>query len=599
MRHLLWMFVCVLGWSALAEAQDATAPTRSARINFLQGRVTVDGDGQSFDAQLNMAAISGQRISTGDDGQAEIEFEDGNLVRLTPNSAVALTSLTSDSGYHATTQLDLLNGLLYLETRAISTSSYFVNAAGERITPVENSVFRVAMDVLPAEISVLQGAVAVSRDGGFSTRLNGGETLRSDSKDSSRYFLTQTVPEQSWDRWNEERDQAALNEANLATNARDSQAGSQGYGWSDLDAYGDWYDLPGEGRVWQPNGADVSSFDPYGYGSWVYYPTGYVWASGYAWGWTPFRCGSWNYWGGFGWGWQSSGCSPYGAGWGGAGYGYGGGFVRMRRTPPGYEIPTRPISGPNRGPGQYHPRPIVTVRAGPGPAIRSTEGGTRPIVFNGQTVLPLQRVTGYTQRGGSAIGAGLQKDYPIDPKTQRPVVGTQPSQVTPAVQPGIGWRSVGGGAAAPGAAPAVGAPAPGGQYVTNSVLPANGTVRPDWVRPSGANPTKSVQVRERNGTVMRPAGPAPVAAPEVRQQAPGYVPRTISPQSVPQRSMPAPQSVPQMRPAPQPQQQFHPSAMPPPAPHYNPPAPHYNPPSPHYNPPSPAPPAVRSAPLPN
>ena len=71
---------------------------------------------------------------------------------------------------------------------------------------------------------------------------------------------------------------------------------------ADLDANGSWYNVPGQGQVWQPTIAEDTDFDPYGYGSWVAYPSvGYVWASGYPWGWTPFHCGHWSYWNGFGW----------------------------------------------------------------------------------------------------------------------------------------------------------------------------------------------------------------------------------------------------------------------------------------------------------
>jgi hypothetical protein len=30
---------------------------------------------------------------------------------------------------------------------------------------------------------------------------------------------------------------------------------------------------------------------------------GYIWVSGYEWGYTPFQCGTWNYYDAFGWGW--------------------------------------------------------------------------------------------------------------------------------------------------------------------------------------------------------------------------------------------------------------------------------------------------------
>ena len=94
--------------------------------------------------------------------------------------------------------------------------------------------------------------------------------------------------------------------------------------------------FPGKARCGSPPLREDADFDPYGYGSWVAYPgAGYVWASGYTWGWTPFRCGSWSYWNGFGWGW-----SP-GAGCGRAGWGFGRGFggvfaVNIVRPPQNY-----------------------------------------------------------------------------------------------------------------------------------------------------------------------------------------------------------------------------------------------------------------------
>lgn len=262
----LWLLPLTLALALPLFSQDDqgqnTPPVRTARISFLSGSVTVDGNGQSFAVQLNMPAVAGQRIATGDDGQTEIEFEDGSVVRLTPNSSISLNALDLDNSNHMSTQIQPLTGLLYFETRASGTSTYFVDAAGEQIAPQENSVFRIGMDALPAEISVLQGSVSVSRQGGFSAVLKSGETLRGDESDNTRYFLSQGVSEQTWDKWNEDRDQEALNEANQRTEARDTLEGTQGYGWSDLDAYGNWYNLPGEGLVWQPTGADASGFDP-------------------------------------------------------------------------------------------------------------------------------------------------------------------------------------------------------------------------------------------------------------------------------------------------------------------------------------------------
>jgi hypothetical protein len=348
-RYMGWAvvaIVCLLfaGWTRDTPAQNApNAPGRAARLSFLQGSVTVDHvDNTGSDpAQINMPLAQGTRVATGRDGEAEIEFEDGSVVRLTPNSSLDLTALTADENGNMTTDLALTNGLMYAELRAAAKFVYSVNAGGVLVSPVVNATVRITMDQPPVVVAVLDGTAQVesgdSTGGeGYRTNVNAGETLTGDAADAGRYSLTKEVAENSWDKWNTDRDAAAVNEAATQTDVRNDYAGDAGYGWSDLDANGSWYGVPGQGEVWQPNVAAYPGFDPYGYGSWVWYPgSGYVWASGYAWGWTPYRCGNWSYWDDFGWGWQpGNGC-----GFGGGGWGFGDGAV-MRSTSCGLRVVT-------------------------------------------------------------------------------------------------------------------------------------------------------------------------------------------------------------------------------------------------------------------
>jgi hypothetical protein len=73
---------------------------------------------------------------------------------------------------------------------------------------------------------------------------------------------------------------------------------------SALSPYGEWVDVPGYGMIWRPYANVVGpDFTPYGTsGHWVYTDAGWMWASGYSWGWAPFHYGNWVYAGG-GWGW--------------------------------------------------------------------------------------------------------------------------------------------------------------------------------------------------------------------------------------------------------------------------------------------------------
>ena len=59
-----------------------------------------------------------------------------------------------------------------------------------------------------------------------------------------------------------------------AQNRRNAELTPQGSNpaWNDLDANGNWYDVPGQGYVWSPYDASNPGWDPYGNGNWVLIP---------------------------------------------------------------------------------------------------------------------------------------------------------------------------------------------------------------------------------------------------------------------------------------------------------------------------------------
>jgi len=74
------------------------------------------------------------------------------------------------------------------------------------------------------------------------------------------------------------------------------------YFYDSLAPYGNWIDIEGYGRCWQPTVAVGNrGWAPYGdRGRWVYTDYGWDWASDYSWGWAPFHYGRWfrhNFWG--------------------------------------------------------------------------------------------------------------------------------------------------------------------------------------------------------------------------------------------------------------------------------------------------------------
>jgi len=499
-------------WTLDARADNASSH-RAARLSFLQGNVTVDHlDNTAGDpAQINMPLPEGTRLTTGEDGQAEVEFEDGSVVRLTPNSSLGLSVLNIDPAENFHTQMTLLHGLVYAELRASSKYFYVVDAGGELISPVANTTVRINLDQPPATVSVINGTVQVEHPStpeadGYKKDVREGESLTGDVSDSSQYSVSQNVEEDSWDEWNRARDQAAADAALNRTAARDGYAGDQGYGWSDLDANGSWYDVPGQGQIWQPVVAQDADFDPYGYGTWVAYPgAGYVWASGYTWGWTPFRCGCWSYWNGFGWGW-----SPR-AGCGREGRSSGGAFaVNIVHPPQNYRLPTRPIHEP----GMLHPIPVGRAPREPATGLHPSH---EPRMIAGVPAVPIQPIgNAATSKDRGPAGAALRSDFAVDHVSRQPILGVAGSVPAATVRNDSrsAYRSV---------------PLPVVVY---------GTEQPARQMPSALPP------QQRSVYQAQPQGEHPA----VRSYQPAYTPRPSPPPSTPPASRPMPPPTPHTAP---------------------------------------------------
>jgi hypothetical protein len=522
-----WALYLLLSSALPLHARGDDAPVhRAARLSYLQGDVTVDHlDNTAGDpAQINMPLAEGARLTTGEEGQAEVEFEDGSVVRITPNSSLGLTALSIDPAENFHTQLTLLQGLIYAKLNASSKYFYVIDAGGELVSPVASGTVRINLDQPPATISVLYGRVQVEhartpQADGYRKDVGAGESLTGDAFDSSQYSVSQNVEQDSWDEWNRSRDQAAADAALNRTGAGAGFAGDQGYGWSDLDANGNWYNVPGQGQVWQPSIAqDAADFDPYGYGSWVGYPgAGYVWASGYAWGWTPFHCGHWSYWNGFGWGWSpGAGCRRAGCN---LGTGFSGVFaVNIVHPPQNYHAPTRP----GHEFGTLHPIPVGRAPREPG---TWTHPSHEPRMIAGVLTEPIRPVGNANALKDRAAAAAVSRsDLTIEQVGRQPVSGVVPSN--PAATIRSDSRS------------ATYRPAPPPPAAVNGTEHSSRQMRPP-------PPPQNLGYPPQN-----PGYPASIQAehPASRAYQPAYTPRPSAPPSPPPAPRPTPPAAPHTAP---------------------------------------------------
>jgi len=392
MSGLAALTLGTLAWGLALHAQDAEegsgTPQRAVRLSYVDGQVRLAQGNQVLadQAVANTPLFEGSQLTTNDSGKAEIQFEDGSVARLSPDSAMTLTELRG-AGASAEAQLAVTSGLAYFEFQGGGQGGQMSVLFGDCLVTTSGfTVLRVDMDSPPGQLAVFSGNAHVqSANGAVSVDLHGGESIALNGNDPSQYNLAESIEPDSWDAWNSDRDEALTAEEANQTEAPADMGQSQNPAWSDLDANGNWYDVPGQGYVWSPYDAGNADFDPYSNGSWMWYPGyGYIWASAYPWGYLPYQCGAWNFYNGFGWGWAPGmgGCMP----WWGVGF-YGG--PNIGYAPPGYRTVVRPLTP--RRPLNGRPVAIIPVHRGPGilnPGLPPRDR-TRVVTIAGKPVIPL------------------------------------------------------------------------------------------------------------------------------------------------------------------------------------------------------------------
>ncbi len=119
----------LLALPALADSQ-----ARIVRLSDVQGSVQIDKNtGLGFEnAFLNLPITQGAQVRTHDRGRAEVEFEDGSTLRLTPNTTVEFSTLgVGDSGNRISV-VNLVEGMAYVNW--LGKDEFSLNFSHEKIS---------------------------------------------------------------------------------------------------------------------------------------------------------------------------------------------------------------------------------------------------------------------------------------------------------------------------------------------------------------------------------------------------------------------------------------------------------------------------------
>ena len=287
---------------APAAARAEESPPNVARLSLVRGSVAVQHAGStvSLAAAINAPVLSGDYLSSGADGRAEVQFDGTSSVRIAQNVQMRFVSLEP-----AHRELQLAQGTLDLRL--------FRDAAGNRIDTPSVSVvlehagsYRVGVSAEGrSEITVRSGRASVTTPGGSFVLVPGKTMLvRGPAANPSIEFAT-AIALDDFDRFNDARDSES--ERALASSYVDPTISGGG----DLSAYGRWISAPGYGTVWMPN-ATGPGWAPYRDGSWTSLPYyGWSWVGAEPWGWAPYHYGRWFYNGPAGWCWYPGAFSAW------------------------------------------------------------------------------------------------------------------------------------------------------------------------------------------------------------------------------------------------------------------------------------------------
>jgi ferric-dicitrate binding protein FerR (iron transport regulator) len=274
---------------------------RIVRVSLVEGDVRLShaDANDSQDAALNMPVRHGDLLLTGS-GRAEVEFEDGSMIRLAEYSELEFTELALAEGRRIT-RVTLHSGTASFHAVLARGEIFQVRTPHFDVAASNKSDFRLTVGDADTYVAVHRGDARIETGEG-SHRVTRGRAL---AFGPGTGYQAQTVRagEDDWDLWVARRHDVVTNAVSSAMRYVNAPVR---YGMADLALYGDWVSVSGYGWGWRPRGIGPN-WQPFVHGYWGYlHGPGWVWISYEPWGWVPYHYGRWTFVPGYGWLWFQS-----------------------------------------------------------------------------------------------------------------------------------------------------------------------------------------------------------------------------------------------------------------------------------------------------
>ncbi|MGH9627111.1 MAG: FecR domain-containing protein, partial [Bryobacteraceae bacterium] len=228
----LSLLLFTLAGGGILRAQDPDEePERGvARMSVIGGDVSVRrGDsGDYVAAAINAPLVTGDRVLTGAESRAEVQFDHSNMARLSSDAEVRLAELE-----YRRYQVQVAQGTVTFRVLRDQESEVEISTPNVSVRPVKRGIYRITMHADgTSEITVRAGEAEVFTPRG-SERLRSGKTMLARGTASDpEYQMVSEVREDQWDQWNEQRDRELERSRSYEYLSRDI------YGAEDLDGHG-------------------------------------------------------------------------------------------------------------------------------------------------------------------------------------------------------------------------------------------------------------------------------------------------------------------------------------------------------------------------
>jgi FecR protein len=285
----------VSGVNAPLQAQDPDDLKRGvARISLINGDVNVRrGDSGDWVAGvINAPLLTDDRIATGPNSRAEVQFDASNALRIGANADLHLAQLE-----YGRYQMELGRGTATFRSLRAADVNIEIDTPTISVRPSRQGSVRIAVSESgETEVTARNGDVEIFTPRGSQWIHTGQTMLARGSASDPEFQIVSASPLDDWDRWCESRDRMILQ----SDSSR--YVGPGIYGAEELDGYGTWESVPEYGYVWRPTVA--VDWAPYHYGRWSWVDWyGWTWVSADPWGWAPYHYGRWFHHDRFGWCW--------------------------------------------------------------------------------------------------------------------------------------------------------------------------------------------------------------------------------------------------------------------------------------------------------